>query len=251
MSCVGRTRTTEFAARALMNPGGLCDLPSIPRMYYGSAAGDPLPSCPGWDISRQPKGPPLLPLFFQVLRETSSDSDLLFFEDDVTPCLNAVLAMAAFEVPAQYGMVTFFDYFNRYPNAGLFPYPGSWDLYGSQAFKIPARMIPVLKLAMSDLSDAQGWDVWLGRKVREAGLDVAIHSPSLVQHIGVNSSVYAPGSTGRPEALNFPGELFDASNEKIQGPVKTGTWTKLVESDYCSFHGVCGATHRACPKIQR
>jgi len=119
--------------------------------------------------------------------------------------------------------------------------------------KIPARMLePFRELietreilspgpSLAEWTDAiNSWDGWLGRACEYFTTQVALHSPSLVQHLGVKVSVISPDDHWRPVAKNFPESWPDVEEGGA-----------LIDPKWCSFHGVRHEQFSTCPKVSR
>ncbi len=200
-----------------------------------------------------------LPDFWTILASVPADRDWVFLEDDIHPCLNAMLAVKRIEVPSDVGMLSFVDMQNEWPRPGIWRNISRW-FYGSQALKIPASVIPHLQQFGRErrtfgLELNGGWDTWIGFAVEALGLKVAHYSPSLFQHVGQISIANLADSGRRTIAFNFPGEDFDALGE-CPDPVVPGPWTSStfrVEDDHrwCSIHRRFHLNGNRCPRSLR
>jgi hypothetical protein len=164
--------------------------------------------------------------FQRVLRhavQNNGNADLIFCEDDLLLCRNAVARMAQLAVPPRVGLVTFVDMKEVAAGAapGLHRAPALGSdgrgFWGAQSLKLPASVVTWLV--------AQDWsqfnlphphmasDLLLGELVArhpERRL-IAVHVPNLVQHIGYRSVCFPGLSLSQwRRASNFPGESFDA-----------------------------------------
>lgn len=151
--------------------------------------------------------------------------DVLFFEDDVLPCKGAVERMLVVPVPEDCGCITFFDMKDvpRGAPPGLYRYaprelPG-WDFWGCQSLRLPVEMVHWLAsqswASVTARPVKMGSDLALGILVaRHPGRNkIAVHIPSLVQHIGFVSACF-PGIplTERRSTRHFRGVGFDATS---------------------------------------
>jgi hypothetical protein len=217
-----------------------------PRLYF---AGNPKGlERPGWDLIPVPKGKPYLPHFWRVLDEADDGADLLWLEDDIWCAAGAILKIAELEVPMWVGAVSFFDFRNEGQGEGLSLMPVGRPLWGTQAIKIPARMIAPFRELIAErkiLSPEPGlaawtdainsWDGWLQRACEFWNTRMALYSPSLVQHLGVEHSAISPDDHWRPVAKNFPEPYPDVSGE-------------MLNPKWCSFHGCAHDEISVCPK---
>lgn len=187
-----------------------------------------------WDVSEHHKGRPFVLAFFRMFKDANPDADLIFIEDDLAPCANAIEKVISLDVPAEVGAVTFFDYRREWTSQGLFNHPGPRDLWGSQCLRFPARHMPALKKLAADgtIAVREGTDAWTGLACQHLGLHVAGWSPTIFQHTGMLSA-YAPGRTP-PVALNFPGENFDAMADWDGIPATQ--WHQPKENMWCPLH---------------
>lgn len=150
--------------------------------------------------------------------------DYLFFvEDDVRPCKNALQRMYDVGVPLGCAFTTFFDMKEFYPGApsGLYNVPvrgidgrGFW---GMQALCINGAVLREIfdsKHMHERRKDLKSHsDIVLMEAVEKLGFKYyAAHVPSLVEHVGHNSSsIWKFDEHGISRtATNFPGEDFDA-----------------------------------------
>jgi hypothetical protein len=208
----------------------------------------------------------MIPDFFRILSFIPDGTDWIFLEDDVTCCTNALQKMAYLDVPEDVGVVSFFDLRNEFDHPGLWR-DRQWEevedrngnrrrhLYGAQALKIPARVIPALKkYAKEERRFSANWDTWLGLAIDDLNLRVAHWAPSLVQHLGVISVAYPTTTDSRPLAHNFPGENFDALGP-CSDPIVPGRWTRTgwdptEDPRWCGLHRRLHVEGNRCPKAR-
>lgn len=241
ISVEGREDLTNATLESLRDRGGLL-AGGLKGTVYWSGKGD-APVFDGWRVKKFPIERPASLSLKRVFEGTTPGNELLFLEDDVVPCRNALIAACALEMPPKAGIVSFYDYRCEWPRPGMFPAPkGRW-LAGSQAVKFSVECLKDMgvlidkKVEFDTLNGKllpwqAGWDTWMGFAVEHLGLDVWHYSPSLFQHGGATWSIANEGA-GHPYALNFPGEEWDALT-KCPDPVPTGDWTKIYRK--CPFH---------------
>ena len=148
---------------------------------------------------------------------------LIFCEDDVTPCRNAIARVLCTEVPASAAFVDFHDMKElrgRATNAGLFAVPSmglnGQGYWGNQCMLFPRRTIGWLlqrdPMSVPRGNPPQGADIALGWLLsRSPWPTYAVHLPRLVRHVGAVSSAH-PGSTLDAERAtpDYLGDDFDA-----------------------------------------
>lgn len=147
--------------------------------------------------------------------------DVLFFEDDVVSCRNAVTFMSKVTVPDRHAFLVFSDIrgFSDL-RAQLITKPGDGGdgrgHWGNQALKIPRRTLMYLRHAkLFDAGKKSASDLVLGYTT--AGLlspwaSYGVCSPSIFDHVGYDSAAL-PGVpfAGEGRATrNFAGRDFDA-----------------------------------------
>jgi hypothetical protein len=172
-------------------------------------------------------------VFWNALRRAAAtDADLLlYFEDDVLPCRNAIKRALAVGVQTGFAFLSLFDMGECQPNFadGLYSAPvlggNGQGFRGSQALVLPQRTIRMLA-SQDPFMIPQ--DVLTGRNTCDKAIAYflvqfgdpdlqryLIHMPSLVEHIGVESAAghgdlrsrYSPLSRA---ATRWPGKDFDA-----------------------------------------
>ena len=163
-----------------------------------------------------------------VVESANSERDLLFFEDDLQLCRNAVRRMAAQRVPDDAGVVTFFDMKEVAPGAapGLYRRPADGHhgsgFWGAQCLRISREALAYLAgrnwLEESRGDSRMASDILMGRHLAKHARrrHLAVHIPNLVEHVGHASACF-PGLSLSPRwrrATNFPGRGFDALSLK-------------------------------------
>jgi hypothetical protein len=151
-------------------------------------------------------------------------SDLYYFEDDVLPAKNAVLAMQAIVVPDDCAFLTFCDIkwlggedktpgIRRFAGFDEINDTGHW---GNQALKIPRATLQYFRSGpLPPWHHRHASDVLLSIIVAQEPAPwnkYGVVAPSLVQHIGLNSlaNPREPQRGHGREAANFVGKDFDA-----------------------------------------
>lgn len=159
-----------------------------------------------------------------VVHAAQEGRDLLFFEDDLLLCRNAVSRMIAQHVPDDVGIVTFFDMKEIKPGSapGLYRRPadggGGKGFWGAQCLKFSSESL--IWLAEHDwMVESRGdsrmaSDILMGRVMAKhpERRKLAVHIPCLVEHVGHSSACF-PGLSLSPRwrrATNFMGRHFDA-----------------------------------------
>jgi len=220
MCSIGRPRLQAACLTRLMREGELFGdhLARRPRIYFagsGERAGFLQVAFEGFRVVPVEAGRPHLPHFWRVFEEAEGGTPLLFLENDVWIVSGGVPRIAALadELPADAGMVSFFDFRGESNGETFQPLDPARDLWGSQALLFTAAAVEALgHLARErcDLASCDSWDLWAGRAVRRAGLKLYLHAPSLVQHLGLRSEVWPerPGPTASNFPEPFPFDLF-------------------------------------------
>jgi len=159
-----------------------------------------------------------------VVQSAEEKRDLLFFEDDLLLCRNAVKRMITQHVPDDVGIITFFDMKEIKPDAapGLYRRPANGTdgrgFWGAQCLKFPSESL--VWLAEHDwMEECQGdfrmaSDILMGRVMvkHPSRSRLAVHVPCLVEHVGQASACF-PGVSLSPRwrrATNFMGRSFNA-----------------------------------------
>jgi hypothetical protein len=178
---------------------------------------NPPPRVPGWDLAFWPGKPSGQKLdmwraLSMAVRETP-DADIVYLEDDVLPCKNALTKVVAWNSPYT---TLFINTRGVRPGVRLVDNIGFWPL---QCVKIPA---PVARRLAAENPLAKQWqdkipnlnindgDLTIGRMLKAWGLMYYQHQ-SLFQHVG-DVSLCNPRAklTGARVAQDFPGVDFDA-----------------------------------------
>lgn len=259
MSLTGRETLTQQTIQLLNNRGGARGFDC--RLFYFAPDGrhQVLEVPANWTVQREVWSGQL-PDFWWLVQTIPTDRDWLFLEDDLHPCTNAVIAMERMEVPEDIGLLSFFDMRNQFDRVGIWRDPVNQYLWGSQAIKIPARVIPILQqYSRDEVTRAKflgGWDTWIGMAVEHAGYRLGHYAPSLVQHVGMTSLAYASTPhSHRPTTRNYPGEDYDAltpcRDPIMPGPWSGGTWRPEDDGRWCNLHMRIHPGGNKCPRIVR
>jgi len=154
-------------------------------------------------------------------------SDLLFFEDDLIACKNAVTRMAQVVCPDDCAFVSFFDHCppNRRRADGAWglhvaPLPEDFDgsgWGGTQALSVPLRTSEYLARLdpfsiRTVARDRQSDKVLADFCAASPWPRFAMHAPTLFRHTGIVSAAH-PGTSvpdWRHTPRSYPGDWFDA-----------------------------------------
>ncbi len=148
---------------------------------------------PGWEFCSCAGGDSVA-AFHRILElAKDADTDLLFFEDDIALCDNAVTAAERLIVPPDLAFVTLFDADHRGLEVGLHArrFPGAF-FRCSQALKIPLRTVHFLLQDGPPMPKeaAAGLDTRVGRLLfRGPWPQYGIVAPSWVEHLGDASAL--------------------------------------------------------------
>lgn len=148
---------------------------------------------------------------------------LLYFEDDVLPCKNAIERMISVGVPDEAAFTTFFDMKEFYPGAphGLYEVPlrgidgrGFWGLQAvTMNGDVLAKLHKQQHLAQRSNELRNHSDMVLIEAMEQLGYEsYAAHIPCLVEHTGYTDSAiwqFESHDISRT-ATNFKGIDFDA-----------------------------------------
>jgi len=203
----GREDVTAATLAALDGPGGGSKL-KCEKVLFWTGPVAPIAVPDGWRAvwrDHDKRGSVAALADFWAMLDVVGDRDLLFFEDDVRPCVNALPYMAAWSSP----YVTHFFNGGRQPLGPRKLPPGGFEF--SQALKIPTRIVARLRAEPATSRGLKdGWDLAIGRQLHRMGEPLYQHR-SLVQHVGFKS-MWTPGNNlaKRLPGPDFPGVDFDA-----------------------------------------
>lgn len=262
VSLTGRESLTRETIVALNERGGMSGYP-LELFYFAPDGEHQALALPDNVHVRPLRHDGMMVDWYKILAWVPNGADWIFLEDDVLPCRNAIRRIVDVELPADVGLLSFFDLRNEWPRPGIWRNK-EWDgpgkrrhLYGSQAVKIPAAVVAGMKaFGVERRPFSANWDTWMGVAVDELGLRVAHYSPSLVQHVGMLSVAYPTGQKNepnRPWTGHFPGEDFDALGP-CPDPVVAATsrpagWKEVSHPHWCGFHGCFHPEISVCPIV--
>ena len=218
---------------ASLNAGGARDVgfgrDALRVLHDGLPAGHTLlpipPDSEGWShelLSEVPSGNlrAFMRVFELFLEHDEHASHLLFFEDDIVVCKNALATMLQIGVPADCAFTSFFDMKEAHPllSAGLYRVStmgqdgrGYW---GSQALLWPRRSIEFLVsrkdkiLASGNLHSS---DCLFGAHLLYSPwIQYALCVPNLVEHVGDVSAIWSWVPKVNRKSTSFRGQTFDA-----------------------------------------
>lgn len=156
---------------------------------------------------------------FEIAQKCDVDR-LLFFEDDIVVCKNAVPKMLNTEVPDDCAFVSFFD-MKELPYgtaAGMYKVStmgkdgrGYW---GSQAMLWPRRTIDYMLAHKDEILEGRNKhssDCLFGHQLLYSPWPrYGVTVPNLADHTGIISAIWSWIPKVNRKATNFPGEGFDA-----------------------------------------
>lgn len=146
---------------------------------------------------------------------------VLFFEDDIVACKNAIPRMQQVGVPDDCALTSFFDMKEQPHGApnGLHRIPAMGvdgrSMWGTQAVMFPRRTMEYLvetrKFWVDDVPNKHCADSLFSHQLLYSPWpQYALHVPNLVQHVGGVSAIWAFVPPEDRVATSFPGEGFDA-----------------------------------------
>lgn len=181
----------------------------------------PHPSLATWELATCSYGYGTLSSMCAVLcAAAETGEDLLYFEDDILPCKNAVTALLNLDVPKDTAFIVACDIAAHAKDMG----PGIHRVagdgarpWGNQALKIPARTLKwFAEQRIPTQTFKHGSDTWL--RLVCAGPDspwrtYGVLHPDLFDHVGAASAVDPAWTLTGPHRrpVRFPGVDFDAS----------------------------------------
>jgi hypothetical protein len=250
VTCAKRGQYLEATIESLESGGAaLCNK----RVLFvdGPAEGF-LDRFPGWDVvSVSPvaaRGARLAMVEIMRLAHAAGVQLLLYFEDDIQVCTNAIRAMLEIGVPRELGFVSYCDLlWHPCPPLELAAFPGcprehpvaDGGFVGCQALAIPARTLEAFTTWQAPpwlARDPNNCDGTMGQIAPRYGI-----LDSLANHIGDMSAIMGLAYGPRLRVVRgWRGEDFDADT-------LPRTWTLGDPGERCTFHaGVLHADRRAC-----
>jgi hypothetical protein len=197
------------------------------------------PSLPdGWDLDATKERFGTRSVMWRAFRwATKAGIDrLLFFQDDVIPCINLVRAVASAPIPSELAFLDLFDVkeVHNAALAGIYRTPAMGRDGGgymcAQAMVFPAEVVHWLakqdpmSVHLPWTGKRRGADSVLGRLLAESPWPLyGAVLPAMVEHVGAISASW-PGNTtleGRPQPLHPAPKGFDAAVmdwSKLYGP---------------------------------
>lgn len=203
----GREETSAATLAALDGQGGAAQL-DAEKILFWTGPVPPIAVPAGWRAewrNHGERGSVAALADFWAMLDVVGDRDLLFYEDDVIPCRNAVPYMAAWPSPH---VTHFFNPMGKPIGARPLP-PLGFEF--AQTLKIPGPLVAKLRAAPPrSLGPKDGWDLAIGRCLHKLGEPLYQHR-SLVQHVGF-TSMWTPGNklAKRLPGRDWPGADFDA-----------------------------------------
>jgi hypothetical protein len=217
LTCAARGAYLEQTIASLERAGA----GELDRVIYVDGPAEPLEGrFPGWfvaSVSDEPGRGARLAMVEIMRRASAAGVELLlYFEDDVVLCRNAIRAMIEIGVPEPLGFVSYCDLRGGGPPLELHALPGQFRGYGlpeggfrgCQALAIPLRTLRVFDT----------WEAppWVDRNMCDETIAQVVPAfgvfDSLADHTGHVSAItgraYPAGRELR--AAGFPGEDFDA-----------------------------------------
>lgn len=213
LACPGRELTTFQTIAALEHNGGGHKLPERAKWLFWNGPTPPPSTPPTWGVEwgRRDDGGP--DRFARARADVwrmfrwAGDCDLIYLEDDILPCRNALPYMFAWASP----LVTSFHNMRNLP-------VGPWKIdasgwCGTQAVKIPAPLLARFQAPDAERTKSPRFaqDMVMSKRMSEWGELLHVHR-SIVQHVG-EMSLLMPGATlagARKPARDFPGVEADA-----------------------------------------
>lgn len=185
--------------------------------------GDPSRLCPpfAWQRRRMMRRPGNLHAVLEAFTIGAEYDRLLFFEDDVIACRNAVVRMRQVGVPDDCAFTTFFDMKEGRCGdpAGLSRVPAMGKdgrgFWGTQAVMFPQRTLRYLvdnkRFWVDAVPNKHSADALFSHQLLYSPWpQYALHTPNLVEHVGDVSSVFFWTPKVNRRSTSFPGEGFDA-----------------------------------------
>jgi len=228
------------------------------RIIFVDGPADNYSNFPGWRICQlAPKPLGVRYACFRILESAAhaGAESIIYCEDDVNYCANALTAIAAIRVPEQASFVSFCDIKHSAYKAGFAVAPGyDWNAvenqgghWGNQCVKIPGRSLAKL---IQNESPFQDWKIASDCVLGMVLGDYATFNPSLAQHTGAVSTVQdmmngrIPFEGRGRLAASYPGDSFDALS--LAGKPAPVYAAELMTIPLCNLHNERHPDGRTC-----
>jgi hypothetical protein len=221
ITCKRPVPTVETTAAALLAAGA-----DACAERYVVVDGQEPPAVPGWAVQLSSKPEPQgvrATMWRAFAHAVAAGVDrLIYCEDDIIPCKNAIRYIAALSVPDDVAFIDFHD-ITELPNAttpGLYRMPPHGIRHtgyvGNLCMLIPNRTLRYFmrKDPFAVMPAARNHaDTAIGQLVsRSMWPRYVVHIPRLVRHVGVTSAAHtgAIRAAAVTVTINYPGDDFDA-----------------------------------------
>ncbi len=226
---------------------------SGPKIVHVDGSADGIGPFPGWRVeSLSPARGGARRAMFDVFTraELAGVELLLYFEDDVVLCKNAIRAMQEIGVPEPLGFVSYCDLLHHpVPPLELRAFPGcprnvpvaDGGFVGCQALALPRRTIrSILSTPPPVWIDRNNCDATIGTSSAAYGI-----VDSLANHVGMESCIMGRSYQRLRVVRGWRGEDFDADVVPRTFDGRLGDRREIGER--CAFHvGVLHADRKAC-----
>jgi hypothetical protein len=217
-----------------------------PKVIHIDGGGD-IPRFAGWSVeslSGQRAGARKAMVAIMKAAAGARVATLLYFEDDVILCKNAIRAMLEIGVPQPLGFVTYCDLaWHPCPPLELAAFPGCPTnqpvpidgFVGCQALALPLRTLERFVEPLPDWIDRNNCDATIGQIAECYGV-----VDSLANHVGTQSAIMGLAYERLRVVRGWRGEDFDA--DAVPRTFELGEI-----GERCAFHaGTLHADRRAC-----
>jgi hypothetical protein len=246
LTCAARGQYLAQTIASIDRAGG-AEYPG-PKVIHVDGPADGVPRFEGWDVvALSPaRGGARRAMLDIVGRAAAAGVELLlYFEDDVLLCRNAIRAMIEIGVPEPLGFVTYCDLlWHPVPPLELQAFPGcprnapvaDGGFVGCQALALPLRTLERLSTTPApQWIDRNNCDATIGTSCEVYGV-----VDSLANHVGADSCIMGATYTRLRVVRGWRGEDFDAD-------VVPRTFELGDVGERCPFHaGVLHESRRPC-----